>query len=79
MSRAQKAKDNVYAVIMGRAMRYSIRTVTELSERLGFVRQTLANKMNKPRTMTVGELHDISEYLQLSDDEIMEIIRSSKT
>lgn len=72
----RKAKDitTAYTIVMGRALKCGIRTISQLAEDTGFCRQTLSNKLRRPKNMTLSELAYIADFLNMDDTEVLELI-----
>lgn len=58
--------------------RNRIATNSELSKRIGLVRQTLSHKRKYPSTFTGGEIASLTKILKWTDEELGNFIRRIK-
>lgn len=65
----RKAADNALRGLIGRYMMQAGETRTELSERMGISRPTLARRISNPEEMTLGELRTILKIVGASAEE----------
>lgn len=65
------------AIIMGAATRSAkVRSSRELADRVGMKYTTLRHKMNRPKSVDLGDLHDFDRVCQFTGDEALKLIKS---